>query len=45
MVVTAPESGGLFASCLARSLASVLDQLERPALLELGAGSGALAIG
>jgi len=42
--VTAPESGSLFARCLARSLASVLDQLDQPALLELGAGSGVLAV-
>jgi SAM-dependent MidA family methyltransferase len=41
--VTAPESGGLFARCLARSLASVLQQVDNGCVLELGAGSGALA--
>lgn len=41
--ITAPESGDLFGRCLARSLASVLQQIERGSLLELGAGSGALA--
>jgi SAM-dependent MidA family methyltransferase len=41
--VTAPESGGLFARCLARSIASVLQQLDHGCVLELGAGSGTLA--
>jgi len=41
--VTAPESGGLFARCLARSIASVLHQVENGCVLELGPGSGALA--
>jgi SAM-dependent MidA family methyltransferase len=41
--ITAPESGELFGRCLARSLASVLQQLGGGELLELGAGSGALA--
>ncbi|VAW80461.1 SAM-dependent methyltransferase, MidA [hydrothermal vent metagenome] len=40
--VTAPESGDLFARCLARSLAPVLKQ-GSASLLELGAGSGVLA--
>ena len=42
--VTAPESGALFGRCLARSLASVLTTLDAPCLLELGAGSGVLAL-
>jgi SAM-dependent MidA family methyltransferase len=41
--VTAPESGTLFARCLARSIASVLQQVDNGCVLELGAGSGALA--
>jgi SAM-dependent MidA family methyltransferase len=41
--VTAPESGDLFGRCLARSVASVLEQLDNGSVLELGAGSGALA--
>ncbi len=41
--ITAPESGSLFGRCLARSVGSVLQQLERGCVLELGAGSGALA--
>lgn len=40
--ITAPESGDLFARCLARSLAPVLKQ-GSASLLELGAGSGVLA--
>ncbi len=42
--ITAPESGSLFARSLARSLASVLQQLSGGSVLELGAGSGALAV-
>jgi SAM-dependent MidA family methyltransferase len=41
--VTAPESGDLFGRCLARAVASVLQQVEHGYVLELGAGSGALA--
>ncbi len=41
--VTAPESGALFGRCLARSIASVLQQVSGGCVLELGAGSGALA--
>ena len=41
--VTAPESGSLFGRCLARCLASVLEQLEDGVVMELGAGRGALA--
>jgi SAM-dependent MidA family methyltransferase len=41
--ITAPESGGLFGRCLARSLASALQQLEQGVVMELGAGSGVLA--
>ncbi len=40
--VTAPELGPLFGRTLARQLAQVYDQ-SRPTILELGAGSGALA--
>ncbi len=42
--VTAPEISPLFARCLARQCAQVLNAVERPAsLLEFGAGTGALA--
>ncbi len=41
--ITAPESGQLFGRCLARSIASVLAQLDGGDVLELGAGSGVLA--
>ena len=42
--VTAPESGSLFARCIARCIASVLKPLDQGVVLELGAGSGALAV-
>jgi SAM-dependent MidA family methyltransferase len=41
--VTAPETGTLFARCLARAIASILRQVDNGCVLELGAGSGALA--
>lgn len=41
--VTAPELGPLFAECLANALAPLLQQMEYSAILEIGAGSGALA--
>lgn len=41
--VTAPEISPLFGQCVARQVAEVFAHLERPSLLELGAGSGALA--
>ncbi|MGE0873373.1 MAG: class I SAM-dependent methyltransferase [Burkholderiales bacterium] len=41
--VTAPELGPLFGRTLARQFAQVFEQSPRPAILELGAGSGALA--
>jgi len=43
--VTAPELGELFARCLARNLAPVLQALPGGDVLEAGAGSGALAAG
>ena len=42
--ITAPESGSLFARSLARSVAAVLQQVGDGSVLELGAGSGALAV-
>ena len=42
--VTAPESGKLFGRCLARCIASALEQLEQGVVMELGAGSGVLAV-
>ncbi len=41
--VTAPELGDWLGRALARTLAPVLAPLDAPVLLELGAGSGALA--
>jgi len=42
--VTAPELSPLFSWCLARQCAEVMQQLEQPAILELGAGSGVMAL-
>ncbi|MGH8194462.1 MAG: class I SAM-dependent methyltransferase [Woeseiaceae bacterium] len=42
--VTAPEVSPLFGRVLARQCASVLQQFPVPQVLELGAGSGALAV-
>ena len=42
--VTAPEVSPLFGRVVARQCASVLKQLERGKILELGAGSGRLAV-
>jgi SAM-dependent MidA family methyltransferase len=41
--VTAPELSPLFGQCVARQAAEIFAQLKNPSLLELGAGSGALA--
>jgi SAM-dependent MidA family methyltransferase len=41
--VTAPEISGLFGSCIASQCAEVLEQLGAGSILEIGAGSGALA--
>ncbi len=41
--VTAPEVSSLFGALLARQCAGVLAQLDDPAVLEIGAGSGKLA--
>lgn len=43
--VTAPELGGLFASCLARQAAEIGRELGEFDILEVGAGSGRLAAG
>ncbi len=42
--ITAPELGGVFATAVASTLAPTLRQFAQPTLLELGAGSGALAV-
>lgn len=42
--ITAPESGRVFARCLARCIGSVFAQFDGADILELGAGSGALAV-
>ena len=41
--VTAPEVSGVFGAIIARQCVDVLQQLESPAILEFGAGSGKLA--
>lgn len=41
--VTAPESSPLFGACVARQCAQVLQEMDGADVLELGAGSGALA--
>ncbi|MDH3452605.1 MAG: SAM-dependent methyltransferase, partial [Gammaproteobacteria bacterium] len=43
--VTAPELSPVFARCVANTMAAVFTQLGRGDVLELGAGSGALAHG
>lgn len=42
--VTAPEISSLFGSIVARQCTDVLGELESPAILEFGAGSGKLAV-
>lgn len=42
--VTAPEISNLFAKCLARQIAQVFMLMEKPNILEFGAGSGVLAL-
>jgi SAM-dependent MidA family methyltransferase len=42
--VTAPELGPVFAQCLARQCAEILGALSNGDILEVGAGSGALAM-
>lgn len=42
--VTAPELGSVYAEVLAHTLAPVLRSMEQPTLLELGGGSGAMAV-
>ncbi|MAT65441.1 MAG: SAM-dependent methyltransferase [Gammaproteobacteria bacterium] len=41
--ITAPELSPLFSQCVAESCAAVLESVPQGAVLELGAGSGALA--
>ncbi len=41
---TAPELSGLFGACVARQCAEVLDQVGGGSVLEIGAGSGRLAV-
>lgn len=42
--VTAPEISALFGRCVARQCHDILAQLEKPEILELGAGTGLLAV-
>jgi len=42
--VTAPELGDLFGICLARQCSEILEHLGSGSILEVGAGSGALAV-
>jgi len=41
--VTAPEWGNLFATCIAQQCEQILNRIEGGRILELGAGTGALA--
>lgn len=41
--VTAPEISSLFSICLARQCAEVLEAMQAPQILELGAGQGTMA--
>jgi SAM-dependent MidA family methyltransferase len=41
---TAPEMSALFGACVARQCAQVLEQLRGASILEIGAGSGRLAV-
>lgn len=41
--VTAPTLGNVFAECLAHQVSEIFQSLEKPSLLELGAGNGRLA--
>lgn len=41
---TAPEMSALFGACVARQCAQVLEQLPGASILEIGAGSGRLAV-
>ncbi len=43
--ITAPELSPLYAGCLARQCAEILERLGGGDVLEVGAGSGALAVG
>ena len=43
--ITAPETSPLFARCLARAIQPLLASLPQAQLLEVGAGSGAMAAG
>ena len=43
--ITAPEISNLFSQCLARQLAQVLEDLPGNAILEIGPGTGAMAVG
>lgn len=42
--VTAPEISALFGRCLARAIAPVVTRSDAPDVLELGAGTGAMAV-
>ncbi len=42
--VTAPELTPLFSHCVAKQCAQVMGELERPVILEFGAGSGIMAL-
>ena len=42
--ITAPELGSVFAQGVAQALAHTLQQFAQPTVMEIGAGSGALAI-
>jgi SAM-dependent MidA family methyltransferase len=41
--ITAPELSSLYSECIAQQIADVLRQCENPEILEIGAGTGAMA--
>ncbi len=41
---TAPEVSRLFGACVARQCAQILREFDRPSILEIGAGTGRLAV-
>jgi SAM-dependent MidA family methyltransferase len=42
--ITAPELSPLFAQCLAKATRAILSEINQPSILEIGAGSGILAV-
>lgn len=42
--ITAPEISPLFGQCISRQIAAIFSELDKPNMLEFGAGSGQLAV-